>query len=171
LDERLAWDEQVRSNGRRFYHVAYRILGDSEAAADACQQAFCRAWSSRGLLRNPQALGGWIYRAVVNESYQWLRRRRVRETALRSIDARELDPESQQASWETRRALASGLAVLPDKTRAVVVFRLVYGLSGNEVKERLGLSAPEVSRRLHAGMESLRQSLTRELDLRREGGK
>ncbi len=54
---------------------------------------------------------------------------------------------------------ANALAELPELTQTVVVLRLVEQLSGKEVKAILGCSGSEVSRRLHAGMDHLRERL------------
>jgi DNA-directed RNA polymerase specialized sigma24 family protein len=54
----------------------------------------------------------------------------------------------------------AALRELPDLTRAVVVLRIMQGMSGNEVKGLLGCSAAEVSRRLYSGMEQLRTLLS-----------
>ena len=53
--------------------------------------------------------------------------------------------------------LRTSIAELPEQTQLVIVLRLVEGMSGNEVKSLLGCSASEVSRRLHNGMDHLRQ--------------
>jgi RNA polymerase sigma-70 factor (ECF subfamily) len=160
LNESRAWDEYVRQNGRRLFVVAYRILRDEAAAADACQQALCRAWACRAQLRDPGALGAWIHRAVTNECYGLLRKRRLRDGL--SLD-RQGEPGARgappQQAWEHGRDIQEALDALPAKTRAVVVLRLVHGYSGNEASECLGVGASEISRRLHEGMESLRRLL------------
>jgi len=53
----------------------------------------------------------------------------------------------------------AALATLPEALREVLVLRMMQGISGNEVAELLGISAAEVSRRLHAGMQRLREFL------------
>ena len=62
---------------------------------------------------------------------------------------------------ELRGMLEDSLAELPEPTQVVVVLRLLEGMAGNEVKAVLGCSASEVSRRLHHGMEHLRQRLSK----------
>jgi RNA polymerase sigma-70 factor (ECF subfamily) len=160
LNESRPWDEYIREHGRRLFLVAHRILRDEAAAADACQQALCRAWASRAQLRDPQALGAWIHRAVTNECYGLLRKRRVRDSViLAGQDEPPAGGAPPQQAWEHGRDIQEALDALPEKTRAVVVLRLVHGYSGNEASECLGVGASEISRRLHEGMESLRRLL------------
>ena len=160
MNERLVWDEHIRQSGRRLFLAAFRILRDEAAAADACQEALCRAWACRGQLRDPQALGAWIHRAVTNECYGRLRKHKLQVSLLVAIDdEQETAACAPQQSSEHDRDVQQAIALLPGKTRSVVLLRLVYGLSGNETSERLGVSASEVSRHLHEGMESLRRTL------------
>ena len=60
---------------------------------------------------------------------------------------------------ELRESVLAGLAQVDERVRTVVVMRMMEGLSGNEVAEILGCSAAEVSRRLHEGMDRLRELL------------
>ena len=159
MNEHVVWDEHVRQNGRRLFLLAFRILRDEAAAADACQQALCRAWACRGQLRRAEALGSWLCRAVVNECYGMLRRRRRHVDRMAEIGAEPAPLQAPQHAWEQRQAIAAALAGLPARTRTVVVLRLVHGLSGNEVSSRLEVCASEISRRLHEGMEALRRAL------------
>jgi RNA polymerase sigma factor (sigma-70 family) len=65
----------------------------------------------------------------------------------------------QEEELENREMVIGALEKLPDTTRMVVTLRIMQQFSGNEVKELLGCSASEVSRRLHEGMELLRNLL------------
>ena len=163
LNEHLIWDEHIRQHGRRLFLAAFRMLRDEATAADACQQALCRAWACRGQLRDPQALGAWIYRAVANECHGLLRKRKLRDNVLIAIDGEPpTSVPAPQLAWEQGRDIEEALAALPEKTREVVLLRLVHGLSGNEASACLGVGASEVSRRLHEGMESMRRVLRAE---------
>lgn len=118
LNERLAWDEHIRQNGRRLFLVAYRILRDQAAAADACQQALCRAWACRAQLRDPGALGAWIHRAVTNECYGLLRKRKLHDSLiLASHGEQGAGVSPPQQAWEHGRDLEEALAGLPAKSR------------------------------------------------------
>ena len=115
-----------------------------------------KAWQHRGLLRHRAALGGWLVRVVTNESLQVLRRRKVaaKATALQGLRlTRPMGPDKQV---ELKDTVMMALGKLPERTRLVVVLRLMQGRSGNEVKQMLDCSASEVSRHLHDGMERLR---------------
>lgn len=150
---------QLRDNHRLFFKLAYGVLRDAAAAEDACQHALCQAWEHRGRIEDPAALTGWLSRTVVNRALEIARRR---TTERRALDARTDPHPTGTAVGEgvaMRESIVLALDELPEMTRVVVVMRVMRGDSGNDVAATLGLSASEVSRRLHAGMEQLRRSL------------
>src|SRR5262245_30534664 len=59
------------------YNVAYRLIGESDVAADATQEAFISAYNHL-----PQFRGGsfksWLMRIVTNACYDEMRRRKRR---------------------------------------------------------------------------------------------
>ena len=162
--EGSAWEslieEQIRQNGRLFFRLAYNVLRDSPAAEDVCQQAFLRACEQRQLiLHNAGALKAWLVRTVINGSLQAIRRGKVERRAMQ--DQARSRPAADPAGdpLELRECVLAALGRLPEQTRLVVAMRVMEGLAGNEVKELLGCSAAEVSRRLHRGLEQLRRMM------------
>jgi RNA polymerase sigma-70 factor (ECF subfamily) len=157
--DRLLTDQACVS-GRLLFTLAYKILRDVDAAEDACQQAFLKAWQHQGTLQSRESLRAWLAQTVVNESLGVYRRRQTEKRILRqqaqtatAVVQEVVDPGEQ------REEVLSHVSQLPEPIRTVVVLRLLEGLSGNEVKELLGCSAAEVSRRLHEGLDLLREKL------------
>lgn len=163
MDDAREWKqllaEQARQHHRLYFRLAYGILRDVQAAEDACQQAFLKAWQQRDGVRDAARLKAWLTRVVVNESLQDLRRGQA-ESRGRSGYSRTQAPYADDSHpADVREAAIRALEGLPEETRMIVVLRLMQGMSGNDVKTLLGCSASEVSRRLHHGMEHLRQRL------------
>lgn len=152
--------EHIRRDAGFFYRLAQRIVGRS-AAEDACQQAFLNVWQQRHHLREPQRLRAYLAQVVVRESLQILRRRKRRQQALANHACQ--FPSSGPASASQRLALRESLLLALDEldadVRMAVVLRLIQGLSGREVSRMLKCSDAQVSRRLHRGMEQLRDRL------------
>jgi len=152
-------DSHVREHGRFYHRLAYGVLRSKENAADVCQQAFLRAWEQRERIRESGALRQWLARVVLNESFCLLRRSRTEQRML-TDRARAAEVASGPAELAERRDLALvALAQLPEAIREVVVLRLMQGMSGNEVSELLETSPWDISRRLHEGLERLREFL------------
>jgi len=162
-DETARWRQslaaQVKTSGHLCFRVAFGILRDSVAAEDACQQAYLKAWEMRGQLRDGAALRAWLLRVVVNESLQTLRRSKTERRVMENQVETRADEPSAARKLALRESILLAMKELPEATQAVVVMRLMDGRSGNEVKELLDCSASEVSRRLHDGIEALRELL------------
>ncbi len=148
------------NHGRLFFRLAVNILRDRHAAEDVCQQAFVNACRP-GVGPDDEAnLRAWVAKVVVNESLQVLRRRaREQRGRERYAEQRARAADERQPDKLAREEVLAALAELPEPNRVVVLLRIMQGLSGNDVKDLLGCSAAEVSRRLYAGMEQLRESL------------
>ncbi len=72
-----AFNELVLLYQGRVYNLAYRIMGDGDAAADASQEAFISAYRAIGGYRGG-SFRAWLMRIVTNACYDELRRRRRR---------------------------------------------------------------------------------------------
>jgi RNA polymerase sigma-70 factor (ECF subfamily) len=143
------------------YLLAYRILGNSQDAEDAVQQAFLQAirfFSScpRGLEARP-----WFLRIVVNtaKNLRVASRRRIR--LERSHDDTQHFQTKSQPDDSLKEVLYNAIDELDRKWRVIVSLHYEMGLSYAEAAEILGDS--EASLRVYAerARKSLREKLAR----------
>ena len=64
-NEDAAYDELVRVYHASIFHVAYRMLGDSNDASDAVQEIFLKVFRNVQRFRGESSLKTWIYRIAV----------------------------------------------------------------------------------------------------------
>src|SRR5688572_21637193 len=76
--DRDAFAELIRQYDRAALAVAFSILGNGDAAGDAAQEAFLRAWQRLQDLHDSTRFGGWLCGIVRNAAYDALRRDRRR---------------------------------------------------------------------------------------------
>lgn len=164
-----AFNLLVRSYQRIAYNVAYRVLGESESAADATQEAFLSAFRSLSQFRGG-SFKAWILRITTNECYDQLRRKKRRpEDSLDDLtvepdhssmmaDGQEL-PEDYVMRQELGAVIQEGLMTLPDDQRMVVVLADIQGYSYEEIAEIMGVALGTVKSRLNRGRARLRDSL------------
>lgn len=151
------------------YNVAYRILGQADAAEDATQEAFLSAYRAIGTLRGG-SFQNWLLRIVTNKCLDQLRTRKRR--SMLTLDGLPVQPEylpylahpgesPHQAveRQELARVLQEAILALPPGQRAVVVLADVQGLRYQEVAEVLGISVGTVKSRLSRARGSLRDRL------------
>lgn len=156
------------------YNVAYRIMAEDDAAADATQEAFISAYKHIDSYRGG-SFRGWLMRIVTNACYDELRRRKRRpavslEELTTTPDGEENDSDAVLASTEElpedrtqRKELASALQNclnnLPDDMRTVTVLCDVQGLDYAEIAEATGVALGTVKSRLSRARARLRSCL------------
>jgi RNA polymerase sigma-70 factor (ECF subfamily) len=141
-----AYDELYRRHRDRVARVAYLLLGDSDQAQDAAQEAFLIGWRDLRRLRDPALFRPWVTGVAVN-----LCRRRRRASARawpeRQADARETASDEGDAA-AVRLAVREAVYALPRQMRAVVVLRFYCGFAEAEISEALGIPPGTVKSRL-----------------------
>jgi RNA polymerase sigma-70 factor (ECF subfamily) len=151
------------------YNLAYRILGESDAAADATQDAFLSAYRGIAKFRGG-SFKSWLLRIVTNACYDQLRRKQRRPTSSLDDLPVEADhsaylrdpaerPDQYTERQELHRVIQAGIATLPDEQRVVLVLSDVQGLSYQEISQVAGMSLGTVKSRLSRGRAKLRDHL------------
>ena len=157
------------------YNVAYRILSDPDAAADATQDAFISAFKAMRKFRGG-SFKAWLFRIVTNACYDQLRVKQRRPTD--SLDNLPVDqdhvrylrdeaeaPDEFVERQELNLVIQAGIQALPVEQRTVLVLSDIQGLSYQEVAEATGLSLGTVKSRLSRGRSKLRDYLQQQGEL------
>ncbi|HML20018.1 MAG TPA: sigma-70 family RNA polymerase sigma factor [Aggregatilinea sp.] len=152
------------------FSVAYRVMGESEAAADATQEAFISAFKKLDQFRGDQ-FKAWLMRIVTNACYDELRRRQRRPAAsldtlqdeapqaeLALLDDDET-PEQRLQRAELNQAIQDCLTDLPTDQRMVAVLADVEGYAYQEIADMTGSSLGTVKSRLSRARTRLRDCL------------
>jgi RNA polymerase sigma-70 factor (ECF subfamily) len=172
--DREAFNELVVHYQTLAYNVAYRILGNGDAAADATQDAFLSAFRAMPRFRGG-SFKAWLLRIVTNACYDQLRAAKRRPTT--SLDENDEQdrhewivdraerPEAYAERQELGRAIQRGLDTLPPDQRTVVVLADIQGMQYAEVAETVGVSLGTVKSRLSRGRRKLRDYLTQHAEL------
>jgi len=160
----------VRTYQELAFNVAYRIVGDAAAAADATQEAFISAFTKLDQFRGG-AFRPWLLRIVTNACYDELRRRQRRPATsldrlqddapgveLQLVDDAET-PEQQALRGELSQAIQDCLDALPDDQRVVAVLADVEGYAYQEIAAISGSSLGTVKSRLSRARVRLRDCL------------
>jgi RNA polymerase sigma factor (sigma-70 family) len=171
---REAFNELVVHYQGLAYNVAYRVLGNVDAAADATQDAFLSAYRAMARFRGG-SFRSWLMRIVTNACYDQLRVKKRRPTT--SIDEDE-DPDRQEwnvdpgerpeafvVRQELGQAIQRGLETLPVDQRTAVVLSDIQGMSYDEIAEVMHTSLGTVKSRLNRGRRKLRDYLIENVEL------
>jgi RNA polymerase sigma factor (sigma-70 family) len=127
------------------YNLALRLTRQAEAAEDVVHDAFLRAMTGFERFRGGDARA-WILRIVRNRAFDWLRERKLKQTAPLGgddpddpdWDFHDPDQESPEQALVRKGQAASVHAMLdalPPRLREVLVLREMEELSYREIAE------------------------------------
>ena len=170
----VAFEALMRRHNRRLFRVTRGVLRDADAAQDAVQETYLRAFTRLDSYEPSGKFGAWITRVALNEALMIRRRTQagavsiddVGEEALVAEDAMTSDaPTADQfvEAAHARALLEHAIDALPDNFRMVFMLRAVEGLDVRETAESLGINETTVRTRLFRAQRLLRGELSRRL--------
>jgi RNA polymerase sigma-70 factor (ECF subfamily) len=156
------------------YNLAYRIMGESDSASDASQEAFISAYKNLRHYRGG-SFKAWLLRIVTNACYDELRRRKRRPAASlealtvvekgpdadaeASLVSHDETPEDFAQRRELAREIQTCLDGLPEDMKSVVVMSDVMGMDYNEIAASTGAALGTVKSRLSRARARMRDCL------------
>lgn len=165
-----AFEGLVAAHSRAVYGLALRVTGNAQAAEDAVQETFLRAFRFLARFDQRAELGTWLHRIAVNAAIdQGRRTRRERaaridlpeegDLALSGIPTPEAGPERRTLDAEIRRRTESALAELSPSERAAFVLRHCEGRSIAEISSTLGKRENATKQSIFRAVRKLRVAL------------
>jgi len=157
------------------YNVAYRVLGNRDAARDATQDGFIRAFRALSQYRGG-SYKSWLLRIVTNCCYDQMRAKKRRpstplddlveddeHTTILADDTE--TPEAHAEREELGVLLQRALKSLPEDQRMVVVLCDVQGLSYEEAANACSVALGTVKSRLSRARGKMRDYLLQRPEL------
>ena len=170
-----AFDLLMSRHHRRIYRLAYRLLGDRQAAQDAAQEAFVKAWRALPRFKGDARFSTWLTRIAINQCRNELRKRgTVKHTRPASLDepVGESDVSRAQtlaaagvSAWQAVRgreiesAFGTVMSELDPESREVLILKEVEALSYEGIAEILEVPVGTVRSRLHRARADVRQRM------------
>lgn len=170
-----AFEALMRRHNRRLFRVARAILRDQDAAEDAVQEAYLRAFTRLDAYRPTGRFSAWLTRVAVNEALMMRRRERDATVSLDDVgDETRFAPdpaglvdaptaEQFVEAAHARALLEHAIDALPENFRIVFMLRVVEGLDVRETAECLDLNQTTVRTRLFRAHRQLRADLAARL--------
>lgn len=160
-----AFTRLVEEYQTHVYNLCYRMLGEPEAAEDAAQETFLRAYQNLRRYDRNRSFATWLLSIGAHYCIDRLRRRKLSMfsideenddgTTLEIADVTSPDPEAESVKREDRDRLHILLKGLDETDRAAIIMRYWYDYSEMEIAESLKLTVSAVKSRLHRARRAL----------------
>ena len=165
-----AMEDLIARSYRAAYTLALRLLRNPDDAAEATQEAYIRMVRGLKRFREVGAFPTWLFKIVSNVCMTEIRRRNRRAVPMdtstadspedvKTVDGAPINVEETAIGRIFWEQLEAKVQELPEVYRTVVILRDVYGLSGEDAGEILGITPGAVKVRLHRARRKLRDEL------------
>lgn len=154
----------------RCLRVATHLLGDSDIAEDAVQEAFVRAYRHLGSYRERDRFAAWLLRIVVNQcrtnaakESRFVRfgdEQTPNHTMAGGGQAGQTAVDSVEMAHLRKAELAHALAQLAPDQREVIVLRFSEEMSYEEIATLTGVGVSALKMRVKRACSKLRTLLT-----------
>jgi len=172
-DER-AFEELVREESSRLYHVILRIVKDEDEARSLVQETFLQAYKSMDRFRGESKLSTWLIGIGINLARS-SRRKTSRYDTLAEEDMERLQPSFRMGSYteeynpwrpdavaeksQRREIVHRAIEQLSDTYREIIILRDIEQLDTSETAQALDITEGAARVRLHRARQALRALL------------
>lgn len=155
------FDDAFRALYPAARRLAYRILGDAEAAEDVASEALVRTLMRWPKVRDLAYRDGWVMRVATNLALDLARKNKLHNRAT-TATAPITDPGVESLETEVavlRGALVEALIRLPRRQREAIVLVHLLDYSTNDAANAMSVSASSVGQHIRRGMAQMRKRL------------
>ncbi|CAN5247043.1 sigma-70 family RNA polymerase sigma factor [soil metagenome] len=149
-------------HGRSAYSLAYRMMGDRQAAEDLVQDSFIKVWRSAKSYRAERgSVRTWILSITHNRGIDHLRstarRRRTQDRVERTAETAQ-QSEAFAETWRNsqRDQIRQALRTLPEEQLKILELAYYSGYTHAEIAEMLDIPLGTVKGRMRLGMKKIK---------------
>ncbi len=150
-------------HSRAAYSLAYRMMGERQAAEDLVQDTFLKVWRSAGSYRAERgSVRTWILSILHNRGIDQLRaqasRLRTRERLEASAEkAQPSEAFSEMLRSSQREQVREAMNTLPPEQLKILELAYFSGYTHTEIAELLGLPLGTVKGRMRLGLKKIKE--------------
>jgi len=140
---REEFQNQVIPMGEKMYRIAFRLLGNSEAAKDVLQELFLKLWEMRGELYKMTSIDAFACTVLKNKCLDKLRLQK--ETV--EVDILKSQGNNPEAAFDLGEGIAEIrklMQMLPEKQRLIMQMRDIDCCTFEEIAQLVDTSANNV---------------------------
>jgi len=151
----------VENYQKPVYNLCYRMLANPDAAEDASQETFFKAYRNLHRYDMKRSFPTWLLSIAAHHCIDQLRRNKYTSFSMDDEEHAELpdfsavDPEKEAVRRQGQDQIHDLLEQLDSTDRAAVIMRYWHDCSEVEIAQALSLTVPAVKSRLHRARRSL----------------
>lgn len=149
-------------HSRSAYSLAYRMMGEKQAAEDLVQDIFMKVWRAAGSYRAERgSVRTWILSIVHNRGIDQIRATASRRRTQDRVEASAATTQPSEAfasAWRNsqREQVRDALNTLPAEQLKILELAYFSGYTHVEISELLGLPLGTVKGRMRLGLKKIK---------------
>ena len=161
--DETAFEQVFKTHFKRLHAYAFTILRDEVEAEEIVQQVFFKLWERNENLSLSGSVSAYLYRAVHNESLNYLKHQKVRSNHQLHVAynmKNEVEhPAKKVIAGELEKKIHSALNELPEQCRTIFQMSRFDELKYREIADKLGISVKTVENQMGKALKLLREKL------------
>jgi len=168
--DEAAFEQMFKTHFKRLHAYAFTILRDEIQAEEMVQQVFFKLWernvrkdSFGETLSMTGSATAYLYRAVHNESLNYIKHQKVRSNhqlnVAYSMKNEVEHPAKKIMAGELEKKIHSALNELPEQCRTIFQMSRFDELKYREIADKLGISVKTVESQMSKALRLLRVKL------------
>lgn len=163
--DKKVFEEFYKRYYKQLFAVAYRYVGQAQAAEEIVHDVFITIWNKADQLNIKHSMKSYLFRSVVNSALNLIKKEKM-DAAQRakylSVHPGELgdeDDAGKDAEEAMLKGLEEALTRLPDRCRQVMYLSRFGKLKQKEIAEQMNISIKTVKNHLTYGFQKLREHM------------
>lgn len=157
--DKRAFETLVDRYQRQIFNLALRYTADAVDAEDIVQTVFVKVYEKLDTFNPKYKFFSWLYKIAVNESINFLNRKKNLEHFNEDLHSRSNAEEEGYPDHEVNRKIERALLELKPEYRIVVVLNHFQDLTYKEIGYILDIHENKVKSRLFSARKKLRSLL------------
>jgi RNA polymerase sigma-70 factor (ECF subfamily) len=159
--DEAAFNQIVESFQKPVFNLCYRMLGSTEAAEDAAQETFWRAYQSIKKYNPDRSFATWLLSIAAHYCIDQHRKRKlpildIDDYLTETVADQNIpNPEAVTLQKEHQSQIQELLNELPELDRAAITLRYWHECSEEEISQVLDITVNAVKSRLHRARKKL----------------
>ncbi len=161
--DQSTFEKLFKTYFKQLHAYAFTMLRDEADAEEMVQQVFFKLWERNDTLSFPGSVAAYLYRAVHNESLNFIKHRKVKSNhqlhVAYSMKNDVEHPAKKILAGELEKKIHAALEELPGQCRTIFQLSRFEELKYREIADKLGISVKTVENQMGKALKLLRLKL------------